>query len=809
MLPEDHLRVALPPGMTATTIHIDTTKEQTLPGHYQIMPAQPPQTLNTPNTVPMVPPDATTYQSTTPYPTEPVILTDETDLAGQPIADLTIHPLQYIGATHQLTLLTTLTFTIEGTPGYICGDYLPTRLAKTDTVNILAHVKGMVINPDDVHLQTNPKPHTLGVPAGDYDYIIITSTAWASSFQPLADWRTKTGVPATIVTTDWIYNNGGYSGSNDNKIRAFVQDAYTTWGATFFLLGGDTGTIPCNYKTIPSVDSDPIPNDAYYADFDGDWTSEVNVGRASVTSTGTGTGGIGNFINKVLTYEQNPPANFATTAGFYGFDLDSSTHAQQCKIYIDDHYIPDTWTMTNVYDSDSGNHRSNVIASMNQGQNLLNHADHSASDYMGTGYINHNWGIDDSDMDNLNNGDRQGVLYSMGCDPCAYDSSACIAEHFVRNSNGGGLAFIGNSRYGWYNVGAYNTLSMKFDQYFFRSLLAQNHYKLGDAFTDHKNDGYVNQDIYKYCYTEITLLGDPGVPIWTNDPGTLTVNYPTELPVGTTSFIVTVTDGTNPVANATVCLMKDADVYLVGTTNAEGIVELTPSPTTPGTMAVTVTAHNFLPSENNATVILVDDLAPLTPSQPSGPTVGYTNRPYAYSTSTTDPDAGDQIWYQWQFGGTFTDWLGPFDSGTTVQTSFTWHTQGNYTIKVKAKDATGLQSPWSNPTTITITLLEPRLELGGIEGGTLAANTMLTSTGNTPATNVTWDITLQGGLVLPKHTAHGTIAVLAIGESIPIKISPVFGFGSVIITVTASADYAPTVSKNCSAFILLIWVGLT
>ena len=810
MLPVETVRVALPTGITATTVHINRITTQALPGTYLILPAQPPQTLNTPSPQTLTTPDPAVYNSLTPYPSSAVVLTGEADLAGQPLAELTIAPLQYTGATHTLTLLTSISFTVNGEPGYVCGDYLPAILSAPEQAHLLANVQNLVINPTDVHLQTNPKPRTLGVAPGDYRYVIITSNSWKDDFQSLVDWKTKKGEHATVVTTEWIYNSGGYSGSNDNKIKMFVQDAYTTWGATFFLLGGDTNTIPCNYKSFPTVDSDSVANDALYADFDGDYVCEVSVGRASVTGPGDGNGQIDTFVNKVLTYEKSPPlTNYAANAAFFGFDLDSQTHAEQCKISIATKYLPAYFTLTHVYDSDGGNHESNVITAMNQGANLLNHADHSAPDYMGTGYINHGWGIGDDDMDNLNNGDKQGILYSMGCDPCQYDESDCIAEHYVRNDNGGGMAFMGNTRYGWYNPGATNTLSMKYDQFFFRSLLTQHHDKLGDAFADSKNRGVTIQDIDHYIFTELTLLGDPELPVWTADPQTLTVNYPATFPVGTTAFDVTVTDGTHPVPNATVCLMKGSEVYLVGITDTTGFVELIPSTTTSGTMDVTVTAQNFLPSENTATAVIVDDNAPLAPSKPSGPSNGYTFHEYTYSTSTTDPDAGDQIWYQWQYGGSFTNWLGPYTSGETVQQTFSWPTQGTYAVKVKAKDATGLQSPWSPVANVNITLLAPSLALGYVEGGMLTASTTLTSTGNTAATNVTWNITFTGGFILSKRVTQGTIATLAVGDSVTIKSSPVIGFGPVTITMTATSDYFPGVTKNCSALVLFVLVGLT
>ena len=604
MVPVKNIRIALPEDMKATSIRILDMKEQTVDGTFILYPAQPAYPIGKPGSeIQFIQPDAQTYQSSQTYPTKRVELTGQSDLAGQSIADMTVYPMNYVPLQKKVTLVSSITFTIEGICGYLCGDYLPTHLSDSGREMYQKMVQNMVINPENVELRFSPTPQPAGVDPGDYNYVIITQDSWVSAFQPLADWKTQKGVPANIVTTAWIYNEGGYSGSNVDKIRAFVQDAYTTWGTTYVLLCGDIDVVPCHYKSFPGVDSDPVPNDAYYADFDSDWVCEVNVGRASVTGLGDGTGQIGNFISKILTYEKNPPLiDYATKAGFFGFNLDSSTHAEQCKININDSYIPTNWTMTTVYDSQGGNHPSNVIAAINEGQNLLNHADHSNWDYMGTGYVNHGWGLGNSDMDALSNGNKQGILYSMGCDPAAYDQSNCIGEHFVRNSNGGGIAFIGNSRYGWYNPGNVNTLSMAYDVHFFKSLFQQNLYNLGAAFSDHKNNGYQNDEYYKYCYTELTLLGDPELPIWKENPISLVVTHPNQIPLGASAFTVIVTSNGNPVDKAYVCLWKGSEVYLTGTTNSAGAITLNISPTSLGTISVTVTKQNYLPYEGSVTV---------------------------------------------------------------------------------------------------------------------------------------------------------------------------------------------------------------
>ena len=693
MLPIKPIMIALPDNITATTLQILSTKEQVVPGIYTIFPAQKIRPVgDTSNSNLFDYPHRATSTSPIPYPSHLALLENQTDLAGQSMIEVTIFPLRYLPAQKTLTLIESISLVIEGSAGHVCGDYLPRSLSESSQMMYEQMIKGMVINPQDVVLHSSPDQHSLGVQPGDYDYVIITKDSWASAFQPLADWKTKKGVPATIVTTSWIYNSGGYSGTDVQKIKAFVQDVYNTWGTTYVLLGGDTDVVPCHYRTFSGVDPDPVPNDAYYADFDSDWMCEVNVGRASVTGPGNGTGQIGNFINKVLTYETDPPANYVKKAGFFGFDLDSLTHAQQCKININTSFVPTSWTVKTVYDTMGGNHRTDVINALNAGQHLVNHADHSNSDSMGTGYYHHSWLIYSSDMDAVTNGNKQTIFYSMGCDPAAYDSTNCIAEHFVRNSNGGGIAFIGNSRYGWYQYATYNTLSMGYDAHFFKSLFQENLYTLGAAFSDHKNDGYQEypgDEYYQYCYTELTLLGDPELPVWTENPTTVTVTHPSQVPIGTSSFYVSVSSGGIPISQAYVCLWKGNEVYQRGYTDATGNITFTVSPSTSGTMNVTVTKHNYRPNKSTVQVI-ENNLPPNQPSSPD-PASGAINVSVFSDLHWTggDPNPGDMVTYDVYLGTTSTP------SKVLSNQSVTTYTPGilNYTThyywKIVAWDTHG------------------------------------------------------------------------------------------------------------------------
>lgn len=89
--------------------------------------------------------------------------------------------------------------------------------------------------------------------------------------------------------------------------------------------------------------------------------------------------------------------------------------------------------------------------------------------------------------------------------------------------------------------------------------------------------------------------------------------------------------------------------------------------------------------------------APATPAAPSGEQSGKTDDSYTYSTSTSDIE-GDDIYYQWDWGdGSTSDWLGPYESGSVVNTSHSWGERGFYGVTVRAKDSQGEISEWSDP----------------------------------------------------------------------------------------------------------------
>ena len=607
MLPAKEIRIALPQGMAVTGVRLLDTRSRQLLGEYTIFPAQPPVRVSDSrrSADDFIAPDAKVYASVQAYPADVVEFVRQSDLAGQGIATVRLHPLQYIPARKTLQLYTEISFVLEGVAGYECGDYLPKIISARGEQDYIETVQSMVVNPTDVALTMDPggARAVLSLPAGGpYDYVIIGVSSDQSYWQPLVDWRTKRGMKATYVTTTYIYSN--YSGAdNQEKIRNFVIDARNNWGTLYFLIAGENGDVPFEYR---SYNGDSIPSDQYYGDYDDDWDYEVYVGRVTASSSTE----IDTFIDKIFMYEITPPlTNYVLDVTMLGMDVTTIawdgylTRGQNCKETIDN-YIPARFTVDKIYDTDSSNHLTDFTNALNDGQNLVNHYDHSGPTAMGCGDRNHGWYLYRSGVNNLTNNNRLCNVFSIGCHANELDYSDCIAERFVVfNPLQAGVSFTGNTRSGWFYVEDPDSLSGELDKDWWYGLFSQNKYILGQTLAYTKNVNSSSSTVWRYCQWTLNLLGDPAMPLWTDDPQTMTVTHDTTLNAGeSTAFPVLVESGGSPVYQALVCLWKNGDIYETLETNISGYATFLIETASTGTMYVTVTKRNYLPHESQVTV---------------------------------------------------------------------------------------------------------------------------------------------------------------------------------------------------------------
>jgi hypothetical protein len=634
-LPVKNVFFLIPPAAALVDVEVASLVENTLKGEYLIFPAQPP--LRTvPENLSFVPPDPLIYESSGRYPKKLFSLTKAGNLGGHRVLGIRIFPVQYVPKSGEIIFHSEISIKVS----YSLDGTGPTDLASSAEFNSL--VKRLVLNPesgDDYSSSVSESSFAVeaALPSNDVEYVIITSENLEDNFQVLADWKTKKGVPAKVVTVSWIADN--YPGvDNQEKIRNFIEDAVENWGTTWVLLGGDTNIIPVRkgYGEVEGeaagVDKDNIPADLYYSDLDGDWNADgdntygevednvdlypdVFVGRAPVDSVAEAQ----TFVDKTLKYERDSPAGYQKSVLFLAEILRQNPYTDGgiAKDVIDNGYIPDEFSITKLYESSGNLNHDTAMDNLNSGYGIVNHVGHANYSVLCVGPNN----LTRSDMDSLTNSPEYSVFYSIGCWSAAMDRNS-IGERFVLSVNGGGPVYVGNSRYGWFTPGEPGGGSSDmYDQEFFNSLLVENFCRVGETLADSKIEFIPeseNDGPERWIQYALNLLGDPELPIWTEAPENLVVTHPSEILTGPRQVTVTVKDNDgSAVENALVCLQKDPDVYTYGYTDSSGEAVFSISPTSPGNLNVTVTKHNFLPYENALHVLAVLDIS-ILPSENEG-----------------------------------------------------------------------------------------------------------------------------------------------------------------------------------------------
>ena len=474
-------------------------------------------------------PDLSVYNSSVGYPQERVQLQAKGSLSGINIATLHIYPIEYVPIEKTLILHERLRFRLVLKNKIVSSVFSNMRIGAVEPLNNRSYkgnaiirdmIKKVVANPVDVEEKFE---RAMGVATsssggGDVvDYLIITSEEVKSSgvFLPLIDSKDRRGLSVMIESVETIEETT-VGRDIPEKIRNFIIDKHTNNGLVWVLLGGDTNIVPTRLVT-GELEGGGIPCDMYYSDLTRDWDADADgifgelednldlypdvfVGRAPAENEEEA----GVFVNKVLTYESNAPL-YAKKALFLGtYDFDDA--GGRTKDFIAHAYMPQEFDITKYYERDIDGYRKQTIAAINQGYHLINHIDHADVGKLRTGS---NF-IDISDIDGLTNKSTPSIIWSCGCLPAAIDHD-CIAEHWITNPSGGGVAFVGNSRYGL------NPESDKMlDPEFYKSLFIEGFIHVGQTLADSKIAfiGLAKSgEAMRYAMFELNLLGDPEMTI--------------------------------------------------------------------------------------------------------------------------------------------------------------------------------------------------------------------------------------------------------------------------------------------------------
>lgn len=612
MLPAVTVHLLLPPGTASAALDFQYGGTVHLPGSFAIAPTPRPATFSSEQAAEIPQRNAETYNSVLPCPREIVRLAGVGSWSGYSVATVIVTPLQYVPATGELLLHTSVEVSVR-------ADDSAAGVARSigAAAATRAAVARGVVNAEALSAYGPAAPSGRG--EDPLDYLIVCPGSLAAAFQPLAEWKTLKGVRAEIVTLEDIYADPAYSGVDAAaEIRNCIAKHHADRGLTWVLLGGDTNAVPAR-NAYDFIYNQGIPCDLYYADLDGTWNddgdarwgeqgqdgvdmySDVYVGRAPVENAVEAAA----FVEKTLLYEgglPDVPGDYELDMLFLGEILWDSpspyTDGGDALNILDNEYVPPRFDpIVKLYESRGNLSASSASSALSDGYGIVFHEGHASIGVASVGpdalTIPH--------LDALDNAPRAGLWYSVGCWSAAIDHDT-FGEHWVTNPAGGGVAYVGNSRYGWGCPGyPGQCVSDLYSQQFMNSLFTKGlmHAGLVHADAKHHYVGRARTDNYmRYAMYELNLLGDPEMPIWTDAPAPLTVVCPDAVTVGsgTADLTVEVLGDGAPIEGATVCVSAGGlGIYEVGASDGAGIATLSLPVGGAGSATVVVTAPNRIP----------------------------------------------------------------------------------------------------------------------------------------------------------------------------------------------------------------------
>ncbi|MDD2237493.1 MAG: C25 family cysteine peptidase, partial [Kiritimatiellae bacterium] len=537
----------------------------------RIAPQQEPQPLSRPEPSLPTPPNDL-FAANQPYPAQCAVLLEHPTLRGQTYLAIRLNPLTYEPTSQRLLLATNLLITLqlETTPDIQRAD------AATPDPNaslFASLLNGLVINPATTIPKTDAF-ETDETPTATCDYLIITSDTLSNSFQRLADFRTSqnnlTTRVLTLETIETSYSGTKPAGGSDTqtKIRNAIIDYVARFGTAYVLLGGDNTILPDRDAAVScgSYSESAMPTDLYYSGLDGTWDANANgtygetddsvdmaydviVGRLPIRTTTQADA----YINKLIDFESNAlPVAFMRKTILLGDKLWNTytgtvrptdtcsdglsqfnahdpvaddeiwcrrLYRTRLSLWTNQHMSAFFDTLTSWDSSTAGDYlqsAANVTARFNEGWNHVFFATHGNTTI---------WGLESGSFSSSHAAaltNLQALVYTMACLTGAFDTAdPSLSEGFLRNANGGALAYMGCSRYGWGSPGSYSGgTSISYADKFYDQVFTKLRNHIGIAFAEHKL-AMASSSTYnganRWVQFGMNLQGEPLVPIRRTD----------------------------------------------------------------------------------------------------------------------------------------------------------------------------------------------------------------------------------------------------------------------------------------------------
>jgi len=538
---------------------------------------------------------------------------------GYGFAFTVVTPIEYIPKEKSISYYRSVTLRIT------------TRASTNSNIAIPAYISDAQLNSLQQLAQNDKMLSTYNRVLRDanYEILLITPEAFMNDFSDLIDMYLTQGLRTQIATTQSIA--ASMIGIDlQQKIRNYIIQEYQNSGVLYVILGGDDEYIPhrgffCEVQSSSLYTDDDIPADLYYSALDGTWNDDgdnlwgeigeddllpdVSVGRMSFSNSTE----LANILNKSMMYQENPILGELTKPILAGEDLYDNPQTwggDYLDLLIgyreDNGYttngIPATNNIEKLYDRDIGSWSSStLISKINEGKSYIHHSGHANETYC--------MRMSNSDITNSNFSNLNGIIhnfthiYTHGCLSGAFDSNDCIAEKIVNLENFA-ASFIGNSRYGWFNEGQTEGPSEHMHREYVNALYALRTDRIGEAHLNSKINtapwvnapGQHEEGALRWCFYCCNVIGDPVMPIWTDEPITKQVMYPDSIFIGQNQMQVTITSIGASVEGLVCTLLKDGEFHGTGTINSIGsaTIDIDPVFTDVGTAQLIVTGYNCM-----------------------------------------------------------------------------------------------------------------------------------------------------------------------------------------------------------------------
>lgn len=473
--------------------------------------------------------------------------------------------------------------------------------------------------------------------ASDYEILIITPNIYTDPLKPLDSIYTNRGYRTKITSLESITSSTQGIDSPE-KMRNYIINEYQNHAIKYVTLAGDADILPyrglyCVVQSSFTEIDDNIPSDIYFSALDGNWNNnnndlwgevgeedllpEVFVGRMPFSDISE----LIAIVNKSIKHQNHPIIdeirkpllagerlhNNPYTVGSQYLELVIGTHSENGYTTVG---IDSTRNFLKLYEESYPWNGTTLRNRIKEGRNQIHHSGHADATFV------MKFNLEDITSSNFESVDGVNhtfpIVYTHGCVCGSFDNDDCIGERMVAIDNFA-AAFIGNSRYGWFNEGQTEGPTVHLHREYVDAVNGDSIPQIGKAHTESKRatapwvnaPGQFEEGAQRWSFYCCNLLGDPVMSVWTDEPIDINVTLPENIQSNAYSTSVTVKSNNMPAKNLRVAVVANGKLMASGITDNNGAATLSFfEPFSTQTEAnIIVSGYNCLPHSYQVPVV--------------------------------------------------------------------------------------------------------------------------------------------------------------------------------------------------------------